>query len=64
MASRARELAKSEKARYANSQYEVLSINVAGDSAFVESEITDPSGNKRSERVRFQQIDGEWWMMD
>ena len=64
MASRARELAELDKAQFANSQYEILSIDVTGNSAFVEATITDPSGDKRNERVRFQQIDGEWWMMD
>lgn len=64
MASRARELVESDKTQFANSQYEIHSIDVTGDSAFVEAAITDPSGNKRTEKVRFQQIDGEWWMMD
>ena len=64
MASRARELAESDKARFANSQYEILTIKVTGESALVETAITDPSGDKRTEKVRFEEIDGDWWMMD
>jgi hypothetical protein len=64
IASKARELAESDKAMFANSQYEILTIKVTGESALVETAITDPSGDKRTSKVRFEHIDGDWWMMD